>query len=237
MSHNHPTDLLPALALGCLDTEERELVEQHLAGCKQCQTEISSYQGVVDNLSYGTPKAVPSSNLKNRLLKRIQKKPTSFAWFEKLIGRWPRFVPIASMASLVLFISLGISTFILINNYTQPQQRQSFENMRLVVLRGTANAPEAIGTLIIGPETRQGLFVVYSLPSLASTSQYQLWLVKGAHRTNGGIFSVSPRGQARLTVSAPRSLYTFDAFGVTIEPYGGSPGPTGKKVLGGKSNL
>ena len=236
MSHNHPTDLLPALALGCLDTEEREQVEQHLAGCKQCQTEISAYQGVVDNLSFGTPKVAPSSDLKNRLFKRIHRRPASFAWFEKLIGRWPRFVPIASVASLVLFISLGISTFILIKNYTQPQ-RQNFENMRLVVLRGTADAPEAIGTLIIGSDTRQALFVVNSLPSLASTSQYQLWLVKGAHRINGGIFSVSPRGQARLTVSAPRSLYTFDAFGVTIEPYGGSPGPTGKKVLGGKSNL
>jgi len=34
-------------------------------------------------------------------------------------------------------------------------------------------------------------------------------------------------------VQANQPLDTYQSFGITIEPNGGSPAPTGKKVLGG----
>ncbi|RJQ80137.1 MAG: anti-sigma factor [Desulfobacteraceae bacterium] len=34
---------------------------------------------------------------------------------------------------------------------------------------------------------------------------------------------------------SPRPLNSYRTFGITIEPRGGSPGPTGSKVLGGLS--
>jgi anti-sigma-K factor RskA len=59
-----------------------------------------------------------------------------------------------------------------------------------------------------------------------------LWLIQDGERTDGGVFSVNPEGYGSLWVEVPQSLSSFTAFGVSIEPSGGSPGPTGDKVLG-----
>jgi anti-sigma-K factor RskA len=75
--------------------------------------------------------------------------------------------------------------------------------------------------------------VVDSLPVLDVTHQYQLWLIKDGKRTSGGVFSVSQAGYGALAISSPQPLKEFAAFGITIEPAGGSPGPTGDKVMGG----
>lgn len=74
-----------------------------------------------------------------------------------------------------------------------------------------------------------------ALPSLVQTSRYQLWLFKDGHRTNGGVFSVSSQGQARIVVSAPRSPLSLDAFGVTIEPSRWQPGTHRKQGPGRES--
>jgi hypothetical protein len=52
-------------------------------------------------------------------------------------------------------------------------------------------------------------------------------------RTSGGVFAVNPEGYGALWISSPEPLSSYPAFGITIEPVGGSPGPTGEKVLGG----
>jgi anti-sigma-K factor RskA len=59
-----------------------------------------------------------------------------------------------------------------------------------------------------------------------------LWLIQDGQRTSGGVFSVSDEGYGSLWISSPEPLATYSAFGITIEPAGGSPGPTGDKVLG-----
>jgi anti-sigma-K factor RskA len=58
-------------------------------------------------------------------------------------------------------------------------------------------------------------------------------LIRDGQRTNGGVFSVNPDGYASLELYSPLPLIQYQAIGITIEPWGGSPGPTGPKVLGG----
>ena len=58
-------------------------------------------------------------------------------------------------------------------------------------------------------------------------------LVKDGKRSSGGVFSVQDNGYGVLKIDSPLPLIEYQTFGVTIEPFGGSPGPTGKKVLGG----
>lgn len=235
MKDDHPTEMIPALSLGCLDTEERKRVELHLAGCEKCRSELSAYHSVAGKLIYGAMPATPSPGLKKRLLNRISEKPATYKWFEKLLEKWPRFVPAAALTSFILFLTLGTTTFYLVRS-DRRLELLSPDGIHLVVLRGTAEVPEAVGTLVI-TDGQDGLFLVTALPHLDSTSQYQLWLIKDGRRTSGGVFSVSSEGQARIQISASRPLNSFDAFGVTIEPFGGSPGPTGKKVLGGQLKL
>jgi hypothetical protein len=47
------------------------------------------------------------------------------------------------------------------------------------------------------------------------------------------VFSVDAGGYGTTMVTSPLPLTSYVAFGVTVEPIGDSPGPTGQKVLGG----
>lgn len=75
--------------------------------------------------------------------------------------------------------------------------------------------------------------MVDGLPKLDESQQYQLWLIKDGERTSGGVFSVTSSGYGWVYVRTPDPLASYQAAGITIEPAGGSPGPTGDKVLGG----
>jgi len=101
------------------------------------------------------------------------------------------------------------------------------------MLTGTEAAPGATGTIVISMAGESGTLVVDGLPSLDEAHQYQLWLIRDGQRTSGGVFSVNPEGYGSLWISFPANLTSYDAFGITIEPAGGSPGPTGDKVMVG----
>jgi anti-sigma-K factor RskA len=72
------------------------------------------------------------------------------------------------------------------------------------------------------------------LPRLDPAHQYQLWLVKDGERRSGGVFDADEYGYANLLLRVPRDFRGFTAIGVSVEPAGGSPGPTGDHVAGGK---
>jgi anti-sigma-K factor RskA len=135
------------------------------------------------------------------------------------------------MVSLALLVALAVV------NLTLRQQINASKvesgRMRIVTLEGTDAAPDATGTLVLSENGEYGTLVVDGLPHLDAAHQYQLWLIKDGQRTDGGVFSVSYTGYGALEVSSPDPLSSYPAFGVTIEPAGGSPGPTGDKVLGG----
>jgi anti-sigma-K factor RskA len=107
------------------------------------------------------------------------------------------------------------------------------ETYKLVSLSATENAPGAQGLIYVSHDGQFGTLIVEDLPSLGADSQYQLWLIREGKRTDGGVFSVGSDGYAAMVVRSPDPLGSYQAFGITVEPHGGSVGPTGNKVLGG----
>jgi anti-sigma-K factor RskA len=115
--------------------------------------------------------------------------------------------------------------------------------MHTIALSGTQAAPAATGLIVISLDGHHGTLVVDRLPELDEAQQYQLWLIKDGQRDlwlikdgqrdNGGVFSVSHEGYGSVWLDSPQPLVDYSAFGVTVEPAGGSSGPTGEKVLGG----
>ncbi len=136
---------------------------------------------------------------------------------------------------LVLLIAfMGISNYLLWQRVNALQARVPQGNVQIVHLDGTNNAPLAQGYLMVFPNETYGTLVVENAPLLQPGYQYQLWLNRDGKRSNGGVFSVSDDGYGTMEVIAGEPLTTYQSFGITIEPSGGSSGPTGKKVLGGK---
>lgn len=139
-----------------------------------------------------------------------------------------------AVAALLLIIFMGISNLLLWQRVNELQARAPKENMQLVRLDGTTNAPNAQGYIMVFKNETYGTLVVENAPALQAGYQYQLWLIRDGKRTSGGVFSVTGEGYGTLEVSADQPLENYPSFGITIEPAGGSLAPTGKKVLGGK---
>jgi len=133
--------------------------------------------------------------------------------------------------SLLVILVLGVQNLML--RQKPDERRMTSGGMRIVALQNTEAAPDATGNLVISADGEHGTLVVDGLPPLGPALQYQLWLIKDEQRTNGGVFSVDDAGYGALWIYAPAPLSSYPAFGVTVEPAGGSPGPTGEKVLGG----
>ncbi|MBI5552602.1 MAG: anti-sigma factor [Desulfobacterales bacterium] len=232
-------ELLPSLALGVLEADARERVAAHLAHCERCRSEAGDYEAVVVQLGLGAPRVAPPDALKQRLMRRIQapvrprvRRP--FAWFSRLLFGWPRLAPIGLLAGAALTLILGLSNYYLWRQVRTSGPGSGLESVNLVHLRPTDAAPGASGTLLMAKDGAWSMLVVQGLPALDAERQYQLWLIADGRRTSGGVFSVSAQGEAQLKVSSPRPMAGYEAFGITIEPRGGSPGPTGDKVLGGR---
>jgi len=101
-----------------------------------------------------------------------------------------------------------------------------------VELAGQTGASEATGRILWSAS--QGLvFVATNLPPLPPGRVYQLWVVADKPLSAG---VVVPDAAGHLTVinSAPVTAHP-KAFAVTLEPAGGSPGPTSPLLLVGSS--
>jgi anti-sigma-K factor RskA len=229
MSTVHVSDSIPAYALDILEKAERELIARHLAHCTACQDELSAYRAVMEYLPGTVSQKTPPLRLRSAIL---QKAAGSTSTPHSLWARWAARLtqplhPAVGLIGLVLIVALaGL-------NLTLWQQTQHPANEFRLVNLTSPQGDKATGLMIISEDGSFGTLVVDDLKPLSSEQQYQLWLIKDGKRTSGGVFSVQDSGYGVLRVDAPMPLITYPAFGITIEPTGGSSGPTGPKVLGG----
>ena len=236
--HDELVELIPAYALNSLDADDAQAVSRHLASCEACQAELTAYEEVVGVLPLATAEVTPPTALKGRLMDRVQAQPAAepadleaqLPWWQQAVASFqawlagPRWRP----ALLLVVLILAIGNIYFWREATQPSPTA----WRRIGLQGTEVAPEATGIIYISADGRNGTIIVDKLPQLDDSRQYQLWLIADSDRTDGGVFSVPADGYQAMLIESPRPLREYSAFGITIEPAGGSPGPTGDRVLG-----
>jgi anti-sigma-K factor RskA len=185
-------------------------------------------------LALAAPRAEPPAGLERRVFAEVRAtgraaSPRPAAPFL----RSPRFLAVAAAACFIAAVALAAANLALARDLRGLATRAIPETPVVVVMSGTPFAPAASAVLIVGADSRHGTLAVKNLAVLEADRQYQLWLIRDGARTSGGVFSVDAAGDGTLLISAPRPLDGYLSFGVTIEPAGGSQGPTGAKVLGG----
>jgi anti-sigma-K factor RskA len=106
---------------------------------------------------------------------------------------------------------------------------------RTVPLPGTEEAPQASGTFYL-TDNDQGVLVLRGLEPLPPDQTYQLWLIPaGGPPAPAGLLAVQIEPATWLKLQVPPDAPAdFAAVGVSVEPAGGSPTPTGPIVLLGK---
>jgi anti-sigma-K factor RskA len=228
----HVFDALPAYALGSLDEAETRLVSDHIAGCYLCRKELSSYQEIAGELALAAPDAIPPTDLKRRLVERIQgldRNPPQPAHGRMI----QRLLPLGGIVSLFLILALATATALLWQRMDRMEVLTGPQGMRAIALQSSVVAPTASGIVIIGANGLNGVLVVDQMPPLATGREYQLWLERDGQSTSAGIFPVDESGYRGVRIAVPQSLLEYSNARVTIEPAGGSATPTGEQVLGG----
>jgi len=237
-SQEHVIDLLPAYALGCLEEAEAARVAEHTAQCAACRAELQPYLAVTDRLALAAPDALPPVRVKQQLMRRIERPAAAPSaaprpgWWQPIAGLFRRPAPAWALASLILIVALAAGNIWLWQRLGRSGGADTAGQIRVVAMIPTDAAPQAAGKLVISMDGEYGTLVVDGLPPLDVSHQYQLWLIRDGQRTSGGVLTVNAHGYGVLEISAPEPLAHYRSFGVTVEPAGGSTGPTGEKVLG-----
>ncbi len=235
-TEEHVFDQLPAYALGSLDEQEALHVTRHLEGCSICRAELTTYQAVTDQLGLGAPVIAPPASLRQKVLQAVTEQSQAQQLAQRKGGLlqtlrlW--FTPMR-LAGTLLVLILAASNLFLWQQAQQIHAANQVAEFSTVALVGTSADPQARGMIVISQTGQYGTLVVENLRPLDANHQYQLWLNQHGQHTNGGVFSITGDGYTSTLIWSPQALNQYTGFGITIEPTGGSPQPTGEKVLGG----
>ena len=233
--HNLVRELLPAYALGALEAAEATDVARHVTGCPECRAELSDFERLADALALAVPEAAPPAALRGRLLAAVQREQAQGSRGAGEQGhssppRLPRSRAVLRQRKALPVYGLLALAAIVLGGLLWAAVGRLAMGEAVVTLAPSDVAPSAAGELRFGGGG--ATLEVVGLPVLPPAQQYQLWVVRDEQRASGAIFSVNGNGWAEVPVTLDYPAAEYDRFGITIEPTGGSPGPTGERVLG-----
>jgi anti-sigma-K factor RskA len=243
--------------LESLTSEERTAYLNHLELCRICRQLVNQFQEVAELLPDALEEEAPLPSLKERVLAQaaadvagearrspsllLEERPSraGWRWFN-----WLAPVPAGAIATLVLALIGLIAWNVYLSLSVNHQARILVEQSRLLEaiaagavvhhIPGTDLAPGARAVLVQEPGSENAFLMVQGLSDLPSNMVYQVWHIggEGAAPMGAGTFSVTdPDGQL---ITVPADFSNAEALGISIEPRGGSPAPTGDIVLMGE---
>ncbi|MFJ8957997.1 anti-sigma factor domain-containing protein [Lentzea sp. NPDC102401] len=227
----NPHLLTGAHALGALPDAERVEFEAHLGACPACADEVAGLSETAARLAGAVAQVVPSA-LRPRLLnaaRHVRQVPPN-SEIRAVFSRRQGFRHAAALISAACVAAAAVAGVhgalnatriapVVVSPRTQTGDLLAAPDLRLVT--------SAAGTAAMSRSRDEMLFLADGLRALPRGRVYQLWLVDGDGPRSAG--TLRPAGTAM-------SLLVTGIAGVgeallTVEPLGGSPGPTSAPVL------
>ncbi len=229
---------LAAYALGSLEPGEAAELVIHLQICDTCPAELAAYQRISAGLLSALPPHAPPASLKralkNHLASSVKSVRPRFAW------SWNQ---LAIGAALVLLVGINIVYIWQVISLKQQQAEfagQYNSNQTAISMLAYPSTQSIAfeqngvsGSLLV--DKKRNLLAVFAwhLPPPPVGHTYQVWLIdpQGEHTSAGFLIPDADEPFMMKVIQSPQPLAGFLSLGVTIEPLGGSPKPTGANVL------
>jgi anti-sigma-K factor RskA len=204
-------DLAPFYVLGALDDEERLRFEEHLPSCPDCTTEISELSGGVEVLARSVAVVAPEE-LRPRVMEEIDRPAVVVPLRRRL---WLGAAAVAAIVSLVPAIG-------------RPDAEARLEQLLAAPDVRTLEVEASVGSVQVVVSTTEGraALVADRLSPTADDETYQLWLIGSDGPVSAGLFR--PDGDGRVIAFLEGDVLPGQVVGLTREPAGGSPAPTGE---------
>lgn len=251
--HASVEELVPAAGLGLADGAEQATVEQHVRTCARCRAALADYHLLADEMLYAIPVVKAPARLTDRLRQFLAAEArsrtprlTAGGWRRSLawpLKDMPRFALAGWVALAVTLLLLLASNLYWDRRMTRIAGQAAAQATAIVALAESPRAELVVeneglgarGLLYYRPDARVAVLHVYELPPLEARRVYQVWLVRDAMRENVGVFRVAEEEEeVTLLIEAALPLAEYQAVEVTVEPAGGSPGPTTPRVMWGE---
>jgi len=254
---NHIEELLPFYALETLTEEELELVEAYLAKHPEARAQVEELTQAASALPKSVSPVEPASQTKESLMRRVAADAEARTRSSVQSQRSPRANRVESFFRIFTLAAAGIAILWVIalnvqvaglkkeiaslnsalttqskslNQIIQKLPQATPPSTIAVSLKGTKAEPGAQGQLIANPNSQSAVLVISGLPPLEPGKTYQVWLI-GDAPVSAGLLTVDANGQGVLIITSEEAIGSFKSLGISVEPKGGSPQPTGDIVV------
>lgn len=230
--HDELRDAAGAWVLGALDEDDAWHFAAHLEVCATCRTEVTRLQIAADVLPLAAPPLDPPPELRERLMaiveaearERSEEEPASIRRRASRRWRLPQLVPrtaLAAAAACALIVG-GLAGFALRGGHGSTTQ-----TVQASVDRGVAGGARA-ELLQTGDHA---VLRVSNMRPPAAGRVYQVWVAHPGARPvqPDAVFTVDRHGRGSVAILG--QIRGTSEIMVTSEPSGGSPKPTGPRIL------
>ncbi len=240
------TGLLEQYVLGLTESEESQIVEQHLDLYPELRNEMFNMQNALEQYAKQYAVATPTG-LKSNILSEIDQLDQSNTGHHvsdnssRMGYSWSTWVGYAALA----LITLGY--FYQTNRLKSTQEKLEYQvaaletctdnvaaleksqaiyaflsmpSTQAVTLSGTANAPQASSWVYWNEEEQNAYVNLGSLPTPPQDKQYQIWA-----DVDGKMISVGLLDEERSELQQISFIANAESLNVTLEPKGGSEEP------------
>lgn len=235
--------LAAAYALDAVSAEERRRFEAHRADCPACRAEVLGYREAVATLAEGQASEPPDA-LKARVMAEVARtrqlpplvEPQTSAGADDRPGerRAPADLTRRTLGWLVAAAVLLIALVGVGAGVVASRSRVGGPGDQVAQVLG---APDAVtvelkgsrpGTLrlVSSAQEERAVLVGSELSAPPDGRTYQLWAITDGTPRSAAVFS--PAGSGGVDVTVDPSTAPAQTWGVTEEPAGGSPAPTGE---------
>ncbi|GAA1736671.1 anti-sigma factor [Luedemannella helvata] len=229
-----------AYALNALDDVERAAFARHVRDCTACATEVAELRETAARLA-DTVAQAPPPRLRERVLAEITRtRQTRRSGTDDTssVRRWRRWAALAS-AAVVVAVAAATASWVVSDQRVREERARAD---RLAADQAEMNdvltaadlmvrtVPVAGGRVTLAESrSREAAVVVMSdLPVPPDGRVYQLWLMRGqAEAVSAAVMEPGQRAGMALVPE----LGDADQVGVTVEPAGGSTGPTSPALV------